>query len=285
MYFPSNFDMVRAIDLARLVAQAYEQLDAFQKGVSWIPKNGYVLVKELVQEPTAGGPRKSHTQFDTELRLLRKSRFSKGDNFPIGFVARKENSVYVIFRGTVTIAEWVRNLNVRLSSYLKADYGKVHEGFLETYGAVRKRLLAVLTRLDSRCRLFVAGHSLGAALATLAVPDIAVSTAFRAPTIYTYGSPRVGDNLFCKSFDRMFAGKSFRIANTSDMIVSLPFPVPLFGIIGGYFSHVATPVDFTVQEETLEKNHVIGIYLSALLAAEKEKGILRKVFGWRSPRG
>jgi predicted lipase len=211
MYFPPDFDLIRAVELSRLVTQAYDQLESFQKGIPWLPKGGYALVKELVQESTAGAPGKIRTQYDTELRLLKKARTTKDNIFPIGFVAQKQRSVFVIFRGTVTIAEWVRNLNVRLSNYSTADYGKVHDGFLETYSAIHNKLLKALVELDLRNKLFIAGHSLGAALATLAMPDIVANTGFRAPTIYTYGSPRVGDNQFCKTFDRKFASRSFRI--------------------------------------------------------------------------
>jgi triacylglycerol lipase len=280
MYFPANFDLARSVELARLVVQAYDQLDSFQKGSRWMPTDGYTLIEELVQKSPAGAPGKTHTQFDTDLRLLKKARFTKDTIIPIGFIAQKDSSVYVVFRGTVTIAEWVRNLNVRLSNYPRAGYGKVHEGFLETYSVIHDRLLEVLADKSSRRKLFIAGHSVGAALATLALPEIEATTGFRAPTMYTFGSPRVGDNQFCTSFDRMFATRSFRIVNTSDMIVSLPLPVPIIGIIGGYFSHVDTPVDFTVQEDALEKNHVIGTYLSALLSARKDEGVARKVFRW-----
>ena len=281
MYFPPNFDLKRSVELARLIVQAYDQFDSFQKGIPWTPKDGFTLVKELSQKTIAGLIGNSHTQFDVEIRIFEKAKSTKSMAYPIGFIAEKGRNIYIVFRGTITIAEWVRNLNVRLSNYLKAGYGKVHEGFLQTYGIVRQRLLKVLTGLDPRKRLFVAGHSLGAALATLALPEIADSTGFRDPTIYTFGSPRVGDNQFSKSFERAFVNRSFRIANTSDVIVSLPLPAPILGIIGGYFTHIETPVDFTVQENDLERNHIIGTYLSALLSAESERGILRKAFRWR----
>ena len=277
MYFPPKFDLKRSIELARLIVQAYDQFDSFQKGVPWTPQDGFTLVKELSQKPIAGLLGHSHTQFDIEIRIFEKAKALKSMAYPIGFIAEKGRNIYIIFRGTITIAEWVRNLNVWLSNYLKAGYGKVHEGFLQTYGIVRHGLLKVLQGLDSRKSLFVAGHSLGAALATLALPEIAASTGFRDPTIYTFGSPRIGDNQFSKSFDRAFADRSFRIANTSDVVVSLPLPAPILGIIGGYFTHIETPVDFTIQENDLERNHIIGTYLSALMAAEGETRLLRKL--------
>jgi len=85
-----------------------------------------------------------------------------------------------------------------------------------------------------------------------AVTDIEASTRCRVEALYTFGSPRVGDDRFVKAFNRAFAARSFRIANTSDIVTSIPLPVPIAGIVGGYFSHVDTPVDMTIQKDDLE---------------------------------
>ena len=280
MYFPSRFDRARSIELAQLVTQAYDQLEAFQKGVPWNLQGGYSLVRQLTQE---AGPARPWTQYGSDMRVLRRSALARNHAYPIGFIAQKGSESFVVFRGTTTVSEWIRNLNVRLSGYVLSGFGSVHDGFLETYVAMRKTLLEALGKLNPRSRLFVTGHSLGAALATLALPDIAVNTPFARPVMYTYGSPRVGDNRFCMAFDQKFGDTSFRVVNTSDIVVSLPLPAPVFGIIGGYFSHVEKPVDFTVQANDLEKNHSIQTYRSALTSAQKATWSLRNVFG-RSPR-
>jgi hypothetical protein len=58
----------------------------------------------------------------------------------------------------------------------------------------------------------------------------------------------------------------------------MPLPVPFLGFIGGYFTHVETPVEFTVQREDIEKNHEIGTYLSALEEHQSQKGLLQSIF-------
>jgi triacylglycerol lipase len=281
MYIPPDFDLERSIELAHLVMQAYDQLGSFQEGAPWAPKGGYTLIKELVQEPEVPARARVHTQFEMESRIIRRSRQAKDRAYPIGFVARRGGDFFVAFRGTTTVLEWIRNLNVRLTDYPRADFGKVHDGFLETYALVRKTVLQALEDMTSTSRLFVTGHSLGAALGTLALPDVAENTRQRSLMLHTFGSPRVGDNQFCKSFNTLFANRSFRIVNTSDVVVSLPLPVPVFGIIGGYFTHTERPVDFTVQENDLERNHSMETYLSSLAAAKKAKTTLRSFFRWR----
>jgi predicted lipase len=278
MYFPKNFDRGRAIELGELVQQAYAQLKDFQEDTPWNLKGNYSLVSELKYMGTQMSSMKSVNQFDKELKEIAKSKLQRVKGLPIGFIAENAGGVFLIFRGTMTTSEWLRDLNIRLTSYPRFDSCKVHEGFLQAYNVFRTKIIDSLGPLDTRKSLFVAGHSLGSALATLAVPDLAASTGFRSPVIYTFASPRVGDKSFAESYDRQYGKRSFRIANTSDLVVSIPLPVPFLGFIGGYFTHVETPIDFTTQEEDLEKNHIMETYLTALRKDRGRQGFLRNLF-------
>ncbi len=278
MYFPKNFDRGRAIELGELVRQAYIRLKDFQVDMRWSLKGDYSLVSELKYLGTQVSSRKSVNQFDKELKNSVKSRLQRVKGLPIGFIAENAKEVFLILRGTMTSSELLRNLKIRMAPYPYLDDCRVHEGFLQTYNVFRTKIIDGLGALDARKSLFVAGHSLGAALATLAVPDLAVSTAFTSPVVYTFASPRVGDKSFAESYDRQFGTRSFRIANTADLVVSIPPPVPFLGFIGGYFTHVETPVDFTIQEEDLEKNHLMETYLAALRKDRVKQGLLRNLF-------
>lgn len=61
------------------------------------------------------------------------------------------------------------------------------------------------------------GHSLGAGLATLAAVEDG-----QASGIYTFGSPRVGDDEFRKWFDSHFGTQAWRFVNNRDIISRMP---------------------------------------------------------------
>ncbi|PNG99177.1 Lipase, partial [Tetrabaena socialis] len=69
-------------------------------------------------------------------------------------------------------------------------------------------------------RVLVTGHSLGGALATLAVHDLAKrmpTHAQQAISLYSYGAPRVGNEPFVGEFDRLVRN-TWRVTNTNDIV-------------------------------------------------------------------
>jgi hypothetical protein len=112
--------------------------------------------------------------------------------------------------------------------------------------------------------------SAGAAFAAFAMIDIEFTLKKKVTALYTYGSPRIGSNQFVQAFNKTFVSRSFRIVNTSDIVTSIPFPVALGGFVGGYFSHVDTPVDFTLPSDELEMNHHISTYYKTLLEHKRK---------------
>ena len=110
------------------------------------------------------------------------------------------NIIFVAFRGTNrNFKNWMQNLNVYQMSYGKCRNCKVHSGFNDAYQRVGSdRILEELKSLKKKypsAKLAVTGHSLGAAMATIALPDICKEFS-SVDYFYTFGSPRVGDQNF-----------------------------------------------------------------------------------------
>jgi triacylglycerol lipase len=278
MYFPKGFDRELSIELGELIQQAYAQFESFERDVVWKLPEAYLLKGEFsyLWTPTKT-IEKGILNFDHALARFSRTKKDKSIRIPIGFLAQRGNRLFLVIRGTQTAKEWVRNFSISLSDYLLPNFGRVHDGFLETYISIQKEIEDALSTTNSRAKLYVAGHSLGAALTTLALPDIESRLNRVATALYTYGSPRVGDDSFVKSFNAIFGQRSFRVANSSDIVTSIPLPAPIAGVVGGYFSHVDTPIDLTVQQEDLEKNHSMQTYLSALKSSKAQKGLLGKL--------
>lgn len=263
MYFPKGFKRHLSVELGNLVVYSYSLFRAFEENS--LPEklpSQYSNLMELFYTEKKGkggklGSKLAHTIGVESKKLIPAS-------VPIGFVAESKKNVFLIFRGTRTTKEWLNNISISFTEYPDLPFGKVHDGFLSVYKTIRDDILKAIEKTSPKKKLLVAGHSLGAALATMAVPDISFNLHRKIKAVYTYGSPRVGDDTFAASYNAHFARITYRIVNTSDIITSLPLPIPVAGMLGGYFSHVDTPVDFTVQEEDWEKNHDMSCYLLAL---------------------
>jgi triacylglycerol lipase len=225
-----KFDASQAWKLAGLIQQAYDQFDDRATGV-WKLSESYKLIGSLGTH-----------------------------DVPFGFVASEigSNDVVVVFRGTKRFIEWFKDANVQLVSYKDSteentgeivrvigniiddfdggssdevipttnDFGYVTAGFREIYISLRKQMIEALQRCPADSRVFVTGHSLGGALATLAIPDILDNTDFKDPKqveLYTFASPRCGDKAFATSFQKTGVNH-WRIANTEDFVTMIPFP-------------------------------------------------------------
>ena len=275
MYFPKGYDDKLAIELGNLIVHAYDQFNSFEEKVHWDLPEEYELVSELTYNWKIFKAIDKNSKFDNYLKKISLFGSKNEIEIPIGFIARKKNNIYIIFRGTQTVKEWINNLNTDLTRYFIQEYGSVHDGFLEAYSDIRIKLSEELKKIERPKKIYIAGHSLGGAFATLALPDIEISLRMKITALYTFGSPRIGDSTFVQRFNYSFAWKSFRIVNSTDIVTEIPFPIPIAGIVGGYFSHVDTPVIATEQLNDMEENHDMKTYLGLL-----KKNTQKNIFSW-----
>jgi triacylglycerol lipase len=133
------------------------------------------------------------------------------------YVASNSSFVLVAFRGTEP-DEWSDVLTDVKIKLVPWTVGQVHRGFKEALDAIWPTLDAALAALPGRTVWFT-GHSLGAALATLAADRFASTRG-----VCTFGCPRVGDPTFAAAFDAKFAGRSLRYVNNNDVVTHVPPP-------------------------------------------------------------
>ncbi len=143
----------------------------------------------------------------------------KTDTQAFGAYRASDRTVLLAIRGTEPNKGG--DLCIDIKSW-KTSWGKdadqVHAGFAESALALLNGtdLKAYLQRHEG-ARLLMTGHSLGAAVATL------LSNELKPHTLVLVGSPRVGDDGFCRSVQ---APVIHRLVNCSDIITRIP-PVEL----------------------------------------------------------
>lgn len=146
------------------------------------------------------------------------------------YVAHGDTFAIVAFRGTQP-DDWVDLFEISRFIPDSWDVGRVHRGFKSALDVVRPRLENALNGLPRDCKVWFTGHSLGAALATLA----ATRYADRAAGVYTFASPRVGDEDFTAHVKRLFGSRSIRYVHDHDIVTHVP--PPAFAAPGQY-AHV-----------------------------------------------
>ena len=121
------------------------------------------------------------------------------------------------FRGTQQVKDWMTNLDAATTQVCSSGgkvLGNVHRGFNHAFLSVREQIDPLLEG-DEDLPLFITGHSLGGALATLATWYLNGDS---LAACYTFGAPRVGD---AGLMDR-FRTPVYRLVNGVDPVPFVP---------------------------------------------------------------
>ena len=117
------------------------------------------------------------------------------------------------FRGTEVSEPSDILADLKAGKNIEAIGGKIHVGFKGEINKLWPSISAVLA--DNPGNLYVTGHSLGAAMATIAASRMQD----RVTALITFGSPRVGNAEFVKSLDV----EHYRVQNNCDDVTKVPF--------------------------------------------------------------
>ncbi|NBD23954.1 lipase family protein [Paenibacillus glycinis] len=235
----STADLRTAIFLAAVCGQTYVQYD----------NDGLFLVPETYRLVGPVGA----SSYDGKEELF-------------GFVLESDRGVILAFRGTISPTDWITDMIAQQVAFKPIGKGCLaHRGFTDVYMSARDTIFRLLKETPAEKPLFVTGHSLGGALATLASVDIAVNRKTASLITYTYGSPRVGDPGFVRRYNAAVP-VSFRVQNEFDVVPHLP---PLVYTSPKtdktyYYLHVKEEVKRSFRNGSVGLNHVIGSYFADL---------------------
>jgi hypothetical protein len=137
-----------------------------------------------------------------------------------GFGARRsaDGMALLAFRGTQPDDAGDIGIDLRANTveWLESA-GRVHAGFAAATRALKPKIQDwIQGTIPDLSNLIVTGHSLGAAMATLA------ASVWRPAWLVTLGSPRVGNEAF---LGKVGAGKVVRIVDCCDVVTEVPPPI------------------------------------------------------------
>ncbi len=144
--------------------------------------------------------------------------FNSNETDTQAFLAKNDQFAVLAFRGT----EMTKFEDVKIdamASTVSVLQGKVHAGFRVAYESVAKDIEESVLQLKEM-PLYITGHSLGAALATVATQTLEHNPHIREviAACYTFGSPRVGNS----HYDIEFKSPIYRVVNTTDIVTVIP---------------------------------------------------------------
>ena len=203
-----------------------------------------------------------------ENKVLKNMQEFKIDhvNFLIGFLDKK--TLVVVFEGSNGIQDWVDNLNFKMVAITNIKNLKIHNGFFSQFLKIYELLCSLLFLYKDKDVIFT-GHSLGAALATIASFYFKYVDRKRNIACVTFGSPRVGNGVLTKLFIKLVLF-SWRYVSGEDSVTKVPFYLNTFKGLSNW-----------VKPEWISYRHVlIKIKINQKLSwIEKLLYIPRKIFG------
>ncbi len=169
----------------------------------------------------------------------------------LGYVYTSPQAIIIVFTGTVFVDEWTEDAEISQIPIdrLNGSQGgqKAHKGFYDMYISFQEVLKAHIKKMHVSQTIYITGHSLGGALATLAAFDLNQYE----PIIYTFAAPRVFNIPGAGQYNSLVT-YTYRIHNTEDIFTSLPLPV----IFGVDYEHVGDGgIPFTNNLGSMSENH------------------------------
>ncbi|VUD52214.1 hypothetical protein TDB9533_01585 [Thalassocella blandensis] len=143
-----------------------------------------------------------------------------------------EKQAVIAIKGTASLYDALTDLNAGVR-HCHSGF-PVHQGFFYAFQSILHDLRKFVSSLDGVTTIHCVGHSLGGALATLAADWLKLN-AGAAVKLYTFGSPRVGLQMFASACtSNLKPNNVYRVYHKTDPVPLVPtwpfYHVPYEGI-------------------------------------------------------
>ncbi|MEL7356367.1 MAG: lipase family protein [Cyanobacteria bacterium J06560_6] len=156
------------------------------------------------------------------------------------YMFRSDQFMVLAFRGSQEPKDWLTNVTAQLRNFtvrkdgvtsLSSYQGRVHTGFFLAWASIENAVQRQIARWKTDMLaqgkplppLYITGHSLGGALATIAAAALS-DNGIQVAGVYTFGQPRVGDRTFVNQLNTQTKGRVFRFVNNNDIVPHIPPP-------------------------------------------------------------
>lgn len=142
------------------------------------------------------------------------------------------------FRGTDELRDWVDNVN---TIPIAALFGSFHRGFYFATERIWPQLVKYYLQRRQELRqedqkpkgLFLTGHSLGGAMATVAASHL-IERDFPFTGVYTFGQPRAVSARTADVFNGRARSRFHRFQNNNDVVTRVPARMMGYSHVGTY---------------------------------------------------
>lgn len=195
------------------------------------------------------------------------------ESFGFALVSRKGDHYIISFRGTQNLDDWFTDADAfqtGLSRRLRGDAAildktRVHQGFQLLAVSLSRKVYQAAKGFKPKVPVYVTGHSLGGAVATLTALMLKARLKRSDVRMYSYAAPRVGDPSFASAYDILLPA-SYRVVNLADVVPV----VPPREFKGWHYADLGKQWAFLNQSGDVVGNHGIDAKNNYIAACQKQ---------------
>lgn len=192
-----------ATALATAYAQAYSSEDAYEiQSVGGYSSSEAMISVQLSGDAYCGKDAYMNHSFTGTAKgfVVTKVLYDSGSDTEgyVGYLP-SDSSIYVVYRGSSSIPNWITNFDATQATYTKwpTCNCKVHAGFDKAVTAVYSDVISAVKSIQKThptYKVKTTGHSLGAALAQLTAMSLLADGV--TVSMVNFGQPRLGDTTY-----------------------------------------------------------------------------------------